>query len=64
MISYYIIIYGVYMGVSVILCLFFTFFVFKKVKKQIMTSSNILAILPLEELDIKERQKIESFLNS
>ena len=38
--------------------------IFRKLKEQIMTSANILAIMPLEELEHKDRQKIEVFLNS
>ena len=64
LINYYVIIYGVYMGLSIFLCFFFGFFVFKKLRQQIIASGNILAIMPLEELDIKDRAKIESFLNS
>ena len=29
-----------------------------------MTSANILAIMPLEELEQRDRHKIEQFLNS
>jgi drug/metabolite transporter superfamily protein YnfA len=58
------IVYACYMGVSIVLCLIFGFFVFKKLRDQIMTSANILAIMPLEDLDTRDRQRIETFLNS
>lgn len=60
----YLIIYTVYMGMAVLMCFFFGFFVFKKLKEQIITSTNILAIIPLEDIEHKDRMKIETFLNS
>ena len=60
----YMIIYSCYMGISILLCLIFGLFVFKKLRQQIITSANILAIMPLEELDSRDRTKIETFLNS
>ena len=62
--SYYMIIYITYMVVSVIMALIFGLVIFQKLKQQIMTSANILAIMPLEELDQRDRHKIEQFLNS
>ena len=62
--QYYMIVYACYMGVSIVLCLIFGLFVFKKLRDQIMTSANILAIMPLEDLDTRDRQRIETFLNS
>ena len=62
--QYYMIVYGCYMGVSILMCLIFGLFVFKKLRQQIITSANILAIMPLEDLDSRDRQRIESFLNS
>ncbi|CDW78804.1 pas domain s-box family protein [Stylonychia lemnae] len=59
----YLILYTAYIGVSIILCFFFGFYVFKKLKQQVMTSTNILAIIPLEDLENKDRVKIEAFLN-
>jgi len=61
---YYMIVYGCYMGLSIVLCLIFGLFVFKKLREQIITSANILAIMPLEDLDTRDRQRIETFLNS
>lgn len=58
------IIYITYMVVSVIMALIFGLVIFQKLKQQIMTSANILAIMPLEELDQRDRHKIEQFLNS
>jgi hypothetical protein len=58
------IIYVCYMVVSVIMSFVFGLVIFRKLKEQIMTSANILAIMPLEELEHKDRQKIEVFLNS
>jgi hypothetical protein len=52
------------MGISILMCLIFGLFVFKTLRQQIITSANILAIMPLEELESRERQKIEAFLNS
>jgi hypothetical protein len=52
------------MVVSVIMSFVFGLVIFRKLKEQIMTSANILAIMPLEELEHKDRQKIEVFLNS
>ena len=49
------IIYSCYMGVSIIMCLVFGLYVFKKLRQQIITSANILAIMPLEELDSRDR---------
>jgi len=60
----YMIIYGCYMGLSILICIVFGLFVFKQLRTQIITSANILAIMPLEELDSRDRQKIETFLNS
>lgn len=62
--SYYTIVYSCYMGLSVVLFLIFCLFFFKKLRQQIITSGNILAIMPLEELEPKDRLKIEAFLNS
>eukprot|EP00347_Sterkiella_histriomuscorum_P015474 403356890 len=61
--SSYMIIYASYIGISIVLCFFFGFFVFRKLREQIMTSTNILAIIPLEDLDNRDRIKIETFLN-
>lgn len=58
------IVYGIYMGLSILMCLIFGLFFFKQIRQEIITSANILAIMPLEELDNKDRQKIEVFLNS
>ncbi len=58
------IIYITYMVVSVIMALIFGLVIFQKLKQQIMTSANILAIMPLDELDQRDRHKIEQFLNS
>lgn len=52
------------MVISVVMSLIFGLIVFKKLKQQIMTSANILAIMPLEDLEHKDKQKIEMFLNS
>lgn len=62
--NYYMIIYACYMVISVIMSFVFGLVIFKKLKEQIMTSANILAIMPLEELEHKNRHKIEVFLNS
>ncbi len=62
--NYYMIIYVCYMVVSVIMSFVFGLVIFKKLKEQIMTSANILAIMPLDELEHKDRHKIEVFLNS
>ncbi len=62
--QYYMIIYVCYMVSSVVLSLIFGLVIFKKLKQQIMTSANIIAIMPLEELEMRDRHKIETFLNS
>jgi hypothetical protein len=49
--NYYMIIYITYMVASVFMSLIFGFVIFQKLKQQIMTSANILAIMPLEELE-------------
>jgi hypothetical protein len=49
--NYYMIIYITYMVVSVLLSLIFGLVIFQKLKQQIMTSANILAIMPLEDLE-------------
>jgi hypothetical protein len=61
---YYLAIFVTYMVVSVIMSLIFGLVVFKKLKQQIMTSANIIAIMPLDDLDHRDRQKIDQFLNS
>jgi hypothetical protein len=60
----YLTIYATYMAISVALSFIFGLYVFKKLKHQIMTSANILAIMPLEDLDHKDKMRIEVFLNS
>lgn len=60
----YMTIYVTYMVISVVASFIFGLVVFKKLKQQIMTSANILAIMPLEELDHKDKMRIEVFLNS
>ncbi len=60
----YMTIYATYMAISVALSFIFGLYVFKKLKQQIMTSANILAIMPLEDLDHKDKMRIEVFLNS
>lgn len=60
----YLIVYLTYLCVAVIMCLILGLVVFKKLRQQILTSVNILAIMPLEEIQVKERVKIEKFLNS
>jgi hypothetical protein len=62
--NYYKIIYVSYMVISVLMSFLFGLVIFKKLKQQIMTSANILVIMPLEELEHKDRLKIEMFLNS
>jgi hypothetical protein len=61
---YYMIIYITYMVLSVIMSLIFGLVIFQKLKHQILTSGNILAIMPLDDLEQKDRHKIEQFLNS
>jgi hypothetical protein len=43
------------MVVSILMCLIFGLFMFKKLRDQIITSANILMIMPLEELDSRDR---------
>lgn len=62
--NYYLIIFVTYMASSVVMTFVFGLVIFKKVKQQIMTSANILAIMPLDDLDHKEKHKIDQFLNS
>jgi len=52
------------MVISVLMSFVFGLVIFKKLKEQIMTSANILVIMPLEELEHKDRLKIDAFLNS
>jgi hypothetical protein len=47
--TYYTVIYACFMSLSLILCLVFGLFVFKKLREQIITSAHILSIMPLEE---------------
>ena len=62
--QYYMIIYGVYMGLSISMCFIFGFLFINKLKQELITSANILAIMPLEEIETRDRAKIEAFLNS
>ena len=62
--GYYLTIFVTYMAISVVLSLFFGLVIFKKLKQQIMTSANIIAIMPLDELDHRDRHKIDQFLSS
>jgi hypothetical protein len=48
---FYMIIFVSYMVISVIMSFVFGLVIFKKLKQQIMTSANILAIMPLEDLE-------------
>jgi len=56
---FYMIIFVSYMVISVIMSFVFGLVIFKKLKQSIMTSANILAIMPLEDLEHKDRHKIE-----
>jgi hypothetical protein len=56
---FYMIIFVSYMVISVIMSFVFGLVIFKKLKQEIMTSANILAIMPLEDLERKDRHKIE-----
>lgn len=62
--SQYMAVFVSYMVLCVGMCLIFGLVIFKKLKEQIMTSANILAILPMEDLDHKEKRKIDLFLSN
>ncbi|CDW75262.1 pas domain s-box family protein [Stylonychia lemnae] len=59
----YILTFGLFMSFTVIISFVLGVIVFRRVKKAILDVQNMLILLPLEELDLQLRQKIEAFLN-
>ncbi|CDW87307.1 UNKNOWN [Stylonychia lemnae] len=59
----YILTFGLFMSFTVVISIILGMIVFKTVKKAILDVQNMLILLPLDELEQQQRQKIESFLN-
>ena len=57
--NYYMIVFVTYLALSITISLLFGLVFFKKLKMQVMTSANILAILPIDDLDHRDKQKID-----
>ena len=59
----YILIFGMYLGVSMAVLIITVSLIFKKTKKDLLNVNNMLVLLPLSEMTHKERHDIENHLS-